>query len=160
MPAVHGTQLVALAWLEKEPASHTAGLTLPAAHTLPSAGQSRQTAAEVPKIAEEGPGEWLDGPSRQLPFLASDDVEQAALDVPQIAPDDSDAWLDGPSRQLSQPSPLDLSCVERYGVCEPYCTDDEGNCMDCWDPHQRLPGVVPHRGRWGCNDPAGATRYR
>ena len=53
MPAVHGTQLVALAWLEKEPASHTAGLTLPAAHTLPSAGQLRQTAADVPPRSDE-----------------------------------------------------------------------------------------------------------
>lgn len=52
MPAVHGTQLEK-DWLEKEPASHTAGLTLPAAHTLPSAGQLRQTAADVPPRSDE-----------------------------------------------------------------------------------------------------------
>ena len=52
MPTGHGTQLVALAWLEKEPALQTAGATLPAVHALPG-GQSRQTEADVPPSSGE-----------------------------------------------------------------------------------------------------------
>ena len=60
MPTGHGTQLVALAWLEKEPALQTAGVTLPAVHSLPG-GQSRQTEADVPPSSGEyrPGGHWV-----------------------------------------------------------------------------------------------------
>ena len=60
MPTGHGTQLVALAWLEKEPALQTAGATLPAVHALPG-GQSRQTEADVPPSSGEyrPGGHWV-----------------------------------------------------------------------------------------------------
>ena len=56
VPAAQVVQVVAFALLEKEPALQTAGVTLPAVHSLPG-GQSRQTEADVPPSS----GKYLPG---------------------------------------------------------------------------------------------------
>lgn len=60
VPAAQMVHVVALVRLEKEPALHTAGSTLPAAHALP-AGQCRQTEADVPPSSGEyrPGGHWV-----------------------------------------------------------------------------------------------------